>query len=97
MQSILQKTEGSEEAAGLDGVTRLYGFTSFGLTDQPDIHVVVGLLPEHIYAKVNSTLRNSLIGLSIIGLVAHVDGMDQRRVDDCAAPTIARGRCHALA
>ena len=70
VQSVLQKSEGSEETAGLDGVTRLYGFTSFGTTDQPDFHVAVGFLPEHVYAAVDSTLRNGLIGLSLIGLVA---------------------------
>ena len=70
VQSVLRESEGSEETAGLDGVTRLYGFTSFGTTDQPDFHVAVGFLPEHVYAAVDSTLRNGLIGLSLIGLVA---------------------------
>lgn len=70
VQSILQRGEGSELNAGLDGVTRLYAFTSFGAADQPEFHIIVGLPSAYIYAGVAGMLRTSLLGLGGIGLAA---------------------------
>ena len=70
IQAVLQNREAVEELDGLDGVKRLYAFTTSGDTKAPDFYVVVGLLPAHIYAGVNRTLGSSLFGLAVIGVAA---------------------------
>ncbi|MCX6047597.1 MAG: histidine kinase [Chloroflexi bacterium] len=72
IQNVLHQRENTLEAVGLDGIKRLYAFTSFGAAAEPDFYVVVGISPDHIYAGVNRTLGSSLLGLGVIGLAALV-------------------------
>jgi len=72
VKTILTKDEGTIETIGVDGVKRLYAFTSFGSTiNQADkIFVSIGIPSSEIFAQVDRTLKRNLILLSLIGLIA---------------------------
>lgn len=62
--------EGWIEAPGLTGNRRLFAFTSFGPSDNPDLFVFAGLTTDHIYAGVDHMMRLSLLSLAVVGLAA---------------------------
>jgi signal transduction histidine kinase len=69
-QAVMREREGSIQRTGLDGVERLYAFTTLGPADAPRFHVLVGLDAAYIFGGVDRMLRNSLLGLTVIGLAA---------------------------
>jgi signal transduction histidine kinase len=71
-QHVMQQREGTTRQTGLDGVERLYAFTTIGAGDAPRFHVLVGFDSVYIFAGVNRMLRSTLLGLTVIGLVALV-------------------------
>jgi signal transduction histidine kinase len=84
IREITAAREGITQRAGLDGVNRLYAFTTLSAAeavpdaasadassaDATDFHILVGFDSDYIFAGVNRMLRNSLMGLSVIGIVA---------------------------
>jgi len=62
--------EGWADAPGLTGTSRIFGFTSIGPADAPDLYALAGLSEEYVYAGAQRMLRLSLTGLAVIGLVA---------------------------
>lgn len=71
-QHVIQNREGTIRQTGLDGVERLYAFTTIGAGEAPRFHVLVGFDSTYIFAGVNRMLRSTLLGLTVIGLVALV-------------------------
>ena len=71
IKEAFRKKEGIIEAIGLDNVTRLYGFTSFG---QPagDIYVIVGIPIKEAFADVNRKTLHRLIWLTCVTAMALV-------------------------
>jgi signal transduction histidine kinase len=63
-------TEGVQTAMGLDGETRLYGFSTVSNDDDPVFHVLVGYTPARVFGGVDRTLGISVIGLSLIAILA---------------------------
>ncbi len=72
VQHVATHREGTIRRTGLDSVERLYAFTTIGPADAPRFHVLVGFDSTYIFAGVNRMLRNSLMGLSVIAVVALV-------------------------
>ena len=72
VKTILAQGEGMIETTGVDGVLRLYAFTSFGSTaDEVDkIYVSVGIPASVAFAEVNRILARNLIFWGFIGLLA---------------------------
>lgn len=65
--------EGTAEAAGVDGVRRLYAFTSLGNpTEDGEAYVYVGIPAAIAFAEVNRLLTRNLVGLTTIVLFALV-------------------------
>jgi signal transduction histidine kinase len=62
--------EGTGYALGLDGIQRQYAWTTIIHDSEPAFRVLVGYTDQRIFGGVNRTLRASLIGLSLIMLVA---------------------------
>ncbi|MBM4325171.1 MAG: PAS domain S-box protein, partial [Deltaproteobacteria bacterium] len=69
VKTILSKKEGVEETAGLDGVSRLFGFTSLGKGVE-SVHVSVGIPKKAAFAEVNRAMARNLIFLGLIGILA---------------------------
>ncbi len=65
VKAIMEKREGVEEAVGLDGVPRLFGFTSLGKGVE-SIHVSVGIPRQIALADADRVMRNSLAILVLI-------------------------------
>ncbi len=72
VQHVAAHREGTIRRTGLDGVERLYAFTTIGPADAPRFHVLVGFDSAYIFAGVNRMLRSTLLGLTVIGVVALV-------------------------
>ena len=70
-QAILAKGEGTVEAIGMDGISRLYAFTPFGSTAQAGkIYLSIGFPTSVTFAEVNRILIRNLIFLGFIALLA---------------------------
>ncbi len=67
IQTVLEQTDGQAELKGLDGVTRLYGFTS---VHGDSIHIAVGVPIELAFAGVYQRLARDLALLGIAMLLA---------------------------
>ncbi len=72
VQHVVAHREGTIRRTGLDGVERFYAFTTIGPADAPRFYVLVGFDSAYIFAGVNRMLRSSLMGLSVIAVVALV-------------------------
>jgi signal transduction histidine kinase len=70
MKRLLQNQKGQEEIPGLDGVRRLYAFTSFQTPSNTTLFMAIGYEPSVILAESNRRLQRNLIGLGVIGIVA---------------------------
>jgi PAS domain S-box-containing protein len=73
--SALQAQHGSGTTItlGLDGLTRLFGFTPLGDTEELAAYLVVGIPTAQVFAETDRILVRSLIALSaiaVLGLVA---------------------------
>ena len=64
--------EGWTNAPGVTPVRRIFGFTTIGAPDAPEIYVIAGLSEEYVYAGVKRMQRLSLAGLTVIVLAALV-------------------------
>ncbi len=69
VKTLLEKREGVEEAIGLHGVRRLFGFTSLG-KGLESVHVSVGIPKEVALAKAEEALRKNLAYLGLIAFLA---------------------------
>ncbi|BAY08462.1 PAS domain S-box protein [Calothrix sp. NIES-2098] len=68
---VLSQIEGTTEAMGLDGVKRLYAFTTLGSSAvNRDIHVRVGMSRTVAFAAANRLLLENLIGLGCVTALA---------------------------
>jgi len=68
-QTILRQREGMVEAAGLDGLRRLYAFTALGdPTRAGAAYVAIGFPIAHVYAGVNRLVARNLglLGLALV-------------------------------
>jgi len=68
IQTILSQGAGTIEAAGMDGVPRLYGFSPLG--DTGGAYVSIGIPKDVAFARANRVLTRNLIGLGIVGALA---------------------------
>jgi PAS domain S-box-containing protein len=69
LKAILAKEEGVSEAIGLDGIPRLYGFTSLDRFAR-SVYVSVGIPKEIAFAKATRDMRRNIIFLGIVGALA---------------------------
>jgi signal transduction histidine kinase len=69
VKAMLSQGEGVAEAPGLDGVERLYGFTSLG-PKTGELHLSVGLPTDDVFAGVRRGLIINLAGLGLVALLA---------------------------
>lgn len=69
VKKVLAEKEGVTETKGMDGITRLYGFTSFG-DENGAVFVAVGVPAEEAFAQSDAvTVRHLLWLIAISGLV----------------------------
>jgi PAS domain S-box-containing protein/putative nucleotidyltransferase with HDIG domain len=66
VKTVLTKKEGMEEGVGLDGVPRLFGYTTVG-SDSEAIHIVVGIPEQVAYADIK---RHMIRNFTLLGLVS---------------------------
>lgn len=71
VKTILAKKEGVEEAVGLEGVPRLFGFTSLGKGVE-SVHVSVGIPQKIAFQESNRIFARNLIFIGLIGILALV-------------------------
>lgn len=89
--TILSQGEGTTEAVGMDGVPRLYGFSSLGNTR--DAYISIGIPRDVAFATANRLLARNLVALGIVGVLALVaawfgaDLFVLRRVNDLVSTT----------
>jgi diguanylate cyclase (GGDEF)-like protein len=69
-QTILTRREGTSEAAGLDGISRLYAFAPIGGTTTPTAYLTIGLSTATAFAEANRLLALRLLGLGLLAAVA---------------------------
>ncbi|MEP1076282.1 ATP-binding protein [Leptolyngbya sp. PL-A3] len=68
---VLSQKEGTTEALGLDGVERLYAFTTLGNSSvDQSIHIRIGVPKRVAFAKGNQLLRQNLLGLGCVTVLA---------------------------
>jgi PAS domain S-box-containing protein len=68
---VLFQKEGTAEAISLDGVERLYAFTTLeSKTAAPDLHVRIGVPRTIAFAEANRLLVQNLIGLGCVTALA---------------------------
>jgi len=70
VRTILAQGEGTAELTGIDGITRLYAFTSIGNPRDPDLHVAVGVPVEHALAPAARFWRTSLALTGLLAVLA---------------------------
>lgn len=69
LKAILAKEEGVSEAIDLDGIPRLYGFTSLDRFAR-SVYVSVGIPKEIAFGEATRDMRRNLIWLGIVGALA---------------------------
>lgn len=70
VRTILSLDSGSAEAEGLDGVRRVYGFSTAGRGDQGVLHVAVGFDAARVYAPAYEALARELAALGLATALA---------------------------
>lgn len=72
VETILgQQSEGTTEAVGVDGVSKLFAYTPlFGGVGNGDVYVTVGIPSNVAFAQANRLLAQNLLGLSLVTLLA---------------------------
>lgn len=95
IQTILSQKEGVIESSGLDGVTRLYAFTSIRGGADTGLYLAVGVPTQTAYAEVNQTTLNHLVflgSIAILSLLAAIFFADQFMVRQINAMVAATRR-----
>ena len=69
---LSQRSEGTAEAAGIDGITCLYAFTPLSDAFKGGVYLSVGIPASLAYADANRQLRVSLFYLAVVALVVVV-------------------------
>ncbi|GAB4151020.1 MAG: hypothetical protein Fur0046_30280 [Cyanobacteria bacterium J069] len=70
-QRALSRPEGTIEAVGVDGMKRLYAFTSLGTDNvNKNIHVIIGIPRAIAFADANRLLLQNLISLAAVATLA---------------------------
>ena len=73
LEAMLTQRVGVAEAASLEGVPSLFGFTPFvGSKEGGDVYVSIGIPKEAAFAEVNRMLARNLFGLGLVSLLALV-------------------------
>jgi len=91
VQTIVSQGAGTTEAAGMDGIPRLYGFSPLG--DTGGTYVSIGIPKDVAFATANSILARNLVGLGVVGVLALMatwfgaDLFVLRRVNDLVSAT----------
>jgi len=91
VKTILSRGAGTSEAAGMDGVPRLYGFSPLG--DTGGAYVSVGVPKDIASAAANRILARNLVTLGIVCMLAFMaawfgaDLFVLRRVNDLVSTT----------
>jgi PAS domain S-box-containing protein len=72
IETILsERGEGTAEAYGVDGVTRLFAFTPFSSLDgSEDVYVSIGIPASVAFADANRVLARNLAGLGLVAALA---------------------------
>jgi PAS domain S-box-containing protein len=72
IETILsERGEGTAEADGVDGVTRLFAFTPFSSPDESgDVYVSIGIPSNIAFADANEVLIRNLGGLGLVTILA---------------------------
>jgi two-component system cell cycle sensor histidine kinase/response regulator CckA len=72
VKTILSQDEGISESADLDGISRLYAFTSFGTKPKQvgTMYISIGIPSSVVFAQVNRILIRNIIFLGFIALMA---------------------------
>ncbi|MCL4394897.1 MAG: hypothetical protein M1482_08880 [Chloroflexi bacterium] len=71
MQVILSRqNEGTTEAVGEDGVSRLYAFTRLRDVPRNDIYVSVGIPTAVAFAEADQALETNLLALGLVAVLA---------------------------
>lgn len=71
IHTVLQREMGGTvEAAGLDGVRRLYAFTPLLNDPASDLYLLVGVQPQQAYAAADQAFRKAMLGMLLTGLAA---------------------------
>ena len=66
----LEGDEGTHEAVGLDGVSRLYGITKVQGAPGSTLYVSIGISKRTAFAAVDRVFMRNLIGISLLGVMA---------------------------
>lgn len=66
---MLDRTAGTTESSGLDGVTRLYAFTPLDNSPEP-VYVAIGIDKRTIFAEADHILLLSLAGIILAAILA---------------------------
>jgi PAS domain S-box-containing protein len=69
VKAMLAKHTGVEETVGIDGIPRLFGFTSLGKGVE-SVHVTVGIPKQIALATADRVMKDSLAYLGLIALLA---------------------------
>jgi signal transduction histidine kinase len=67
---LSRRGEGTVEAVGEDGATRLYAFTRLNGVPNNEMYVSVGIPTDVAYAEANQTLAANLIALGLVAVFA---------------------------
>jgi signal transduction histidine kinase/HAMP domain-containing protein len=67
-QIILNRGEGTAEAFGVDGITRLYGFSPLGTGSEA--YVAVGIAKDIAFSTANFILERNLAALGVVAVLA---------------------------
>ncbi len=69
LTTMMRKREGTADLAGVDGMTRLYAFTSIPGSGQANLFVTVGFPKSLAFAEINHDLLRNLAILMVVALL----------------------------
>lgn len=73
IKTVLDRHEGTTEAVGLDGVPRLYAFTSLrGLSKAGTVYVWAGIPKKTVFADADRILAMNIAGLGVVAILTLV-------------------------
>ena len=69
LEAMRTQGKGTIEGHGLDGVSRLYGFSPLS-NISTNTHVLIGISHEMVFAEANRLLLQNIVWLGVVGIVA---------------------------